>query len=191
MQGGVKRLFRAGLLVGLFLLASGCASTGTSQCTSPNWERLGFQDGEEGRPASWIEKHQDKCAGEGRLANLALYQRGHQQGIKAYCTPTSGYRVGSFDRSYQNVCPSDLEPAFLGGVRIGKQVFAIRQRRSDIENRLASIRAMRAKPSLSTSEAARLIQESQQLEAQREQLEVELNRIKIEAKAYIEDHRLQ
>jgi len=173
----------------LLLLAAACASGGQrAQCAAINWEQLGRQDGEEGRPVTWIEKHQDKCAGEGLLANTTLYRRGYEQGLQSYCTPTSGYRVGTFARTYENVCPDDLEPAFLGGMNIGRKIHAVRVRQGEIDNRLAAIDA-RLAANIAASERQDLLREKGGLQLERQTLETRLGRIKVEAKDYIDSRR--
>ena len=66
------------------------------------------------------------CAKAGVAANQTLWHQGYQQGIPRYCTPLNGLRVGSQGKSYANVCPANLEPAFREGFNLAKGSIPVR-----------------------------------------------------------------
>ncbi len=61
----------------------------------------------------------DLCEGP---QSSVLRQR-YKKGIQDYCAKSNGYDAGSSGKKYQNVCPSELEPAFLGEYKKGRKKY--------------------------------------------------------------------
>jgi hypothetical protein len=107
------------------LTAAGCATLDKSECREADWTIIGLEDGARGRPVSYIGLHREACAEHGVKPDLVLYQRGHREGLKQFCTADNGFRQGRAGRSYNNVCPADLNGQFLAGYETGRQLHAL------------------------------------------------------------------
>ena len=82
--------------------------------------QAGIADGQFGVPTSSRADLFAQCTELGAPANVALYRRGHEEGLLDYCTDARGYEWGYEDRTYRNVCPPTLEPDFLAGYARGE-----------------------------------------------------------------------
>lgn len=63
----------------------------------------------------------EDCAEVGHPPDLTAYQAGRTEGLKAYCTAASGYRVGYEGRPYEGVCPPTLAADFEQGYVQGRR----------------------------------------------------------------------
>lgn len=79
-------------------------------CTPEN----SYKTGKEGDLFS-----RDLCDGPELNALLNNYRRG----ITDYCAKTNGQNAGASGKKYQNVCPKELEPAFLVEYRKGRKKY--------------------------------------------------------------------
>lgn len=122
------------------LTAAGCATLDKSECREADWNIIGLEDGARGRPVSYIGRHREACAEHGVKPDLALYQRGHTEGLKQFCTADNGFRQGRAGRTYNNVCPAELNGQFLAGYETGRQLHALS---ADINRMQNDVRAMR------------------------------------------------
>lgn len=122
------------------LTAAGCATLDKSECREADWTIIGLEDGASGRPVSYIGRHREACAEHGVTPDLALYQRGHTEGLKQFCTGDNGFRQGRAGRTYNNVCPAELNGQFLAGYETGRQLHALS---SDINRMQNDVRDMR------------------------------------------------
>jgi hypothetical protein len=125
--------------VSLSLLAGGCATLDKSECREADWTIIGLEDGARGRPVSYIGNHRKACAEYGVKPDLALYQRGHADGLKQFCTADNGFSLGLAGRGYNNVCPPDLNGQFLAGYETGRELRALS---SDINRMQNDVRNM-------------------------------------------------
>jgi len=108
------------------LAVAGCATFGPSAetCRTKDWAALGREDGSEGRPSVRREPLFRQCREAGAPPDLAAYRAGRREGLAEYCTEANGAEVGRTGARYYGVCPPDLEPAFLEGLRRGREAFA-------------------------------------------------------------------
>jgi len=120
--------------VSLSLLAGGCATLDKSECREADWTIIGLEDGARGRPLSYIGNHRKSCAEYGVKPDLALYQRGHADGLKQFCTADNGFSLGRAGRGYNNVCPPDLNGQFLAGYETGRELHALSSDISRMQN---------------------------------------------------------
>lgn len=111
---------------------SGCATMDKSECKSADWFQVGVVDGKRGLPADYLKEHQKACAGSGRVITAAEYSAGWEEGLKEYCTPGGGYLAGSSGRSYQQVCPQEVEEEFLKQFNAGRHTWALRMERDRV-----------------------------------------------------------
>ena len=109
------------------LSGSGCATLSESECESADWSTIGFEDGSRGRLVTYVGNHRKACADYGVKPDLVGYQRGHAQGLVHFCTSRTGFRQGSAGRSYNGVCPVELEADFLVAYEHGRELHLLRQ----------------------------------------------------------------
>jgi len=126
--------FQLILGVSLSLLAGGCATLDKSECREADWTIIGLEDGARGRPLSYIGNHRKSCAEYGVKPDLALYQHGHADGLKQFCTADNGFSLGRAGRGYNNVCPPDLNGQFLAGYETGRELHALSSDISRMQN---------------------------------------------------------
>src|SRR5262245_45861049 len=107
----LRSRWRTGVLVAMLAL-SGCASMSKNECLTVDWRTVGFEDGAAGYPADRIGQHCKACAKHGVTPDLAAYQSGREQGLREYCRPQNGFRVGSRGSGYDGSCPADMDEAF-------------------------------------------------------------------------------
>ena len=137
----------------LFILGcvvlSGCATLGKDECLSADWRTIGYEDGAYGFPASRIGNHREACAKHGITPDFDLYEQGRIQGLSEYCTPRKGYGLGAAGKQYQNICPANLEPAFLEGYSQGrifhKAQIEVKGHRSELKKLYADLDAVKQK----------------------------------------------
>lgn len=108
----------------------------------------------------------DLC--EGPQINSLL--REHARGVRDYCDKSNGYSAGSSGKKYKNLCPSDLEKAFLPEYKRGRKKFVevkiqdLVQSEQDLNNQ---INMKRMELSMKQSELYRLENEMNRLESDR------------------------
>lgn len=125
----------------LVLLAlGGCATMDREECLTVDWRTVGFEDGARGYSGDRIGQHRKACAKHGVTPDLAAYQAGREEGLREYCVPANGFRLGSQGGSYGGICPSDLEPAFADAYQSGHQLYTLQARLSNVNYRLDSKR---------------------------------------------------
>ncbi|MEK2646993.1 DUF2799 domain-containing protein [Bdellovibrio sp. BCCA] len=105
---------------------------------------------------------------EGPQINVLLAE--HKKGVKDYCAKSNGQNAGASGKKYQNICPKDLEPAFLAEYRKGRKRYVqamISSRESDIHEIETKIASRRADLSYNQGRLGSLEGEVSALEAQR------------------------
>lgn len=115
-------------------LLSGCASMSEQECLSADWHDRGMRDGHNGQPRHYVEAHREACAKVGVVPDELAYRTGHAVGIRQYCTPENGGRVGRRGSTYRQACPAELEGAFLDRYRAGYRVYEAEQRVRSIDS---------------------------------------------------------
>jgi len=122
------------------VLTAGCASMSKDECLAVDWRTIGYEDGVEGYPGDHIAEHRKACAKYGVRADLDLYQQGRNQGLREFCQPRNGYRLGARGASYNGVCSGELESPFLASFDSGHQLYVLSARLSNAEAQLESKR---------------------------------------------------
>jgi hypothetical protein len=124
----------------IVLTTSGCASMSKDECLAMDWRTIGYEDGVAGYPGDRIATHRKACAKYGVRSDLDLYQSGRAQGLREYCKPANGWRLGSSGASYRGVCPADLENDFLRAFEAGEQLYTLQARVTDAKAELGAKR---------------------------------------------------
>jgi Protein of unknown function (DUF2799) len=122
------------------LLLGGCASMNEAECVSVDWQTVGFEDGVAGYSGDRIGQHRKACAKHGVSPDLSAYQQGREAGLREFCQPANGFRVGSSGGGYAGVCPADLSAPFSAAYESGRQLHVLESRVSTANSQLASKR---------------------------------------------------
>src|SRR5690606_21857100 len=101
-----KWRLRPCLYVSVALLA-GCASMSEEECLTADWYERGVLDGRRGEPGNYVHEHHEACAKVGVTPDNEAWQRGRSVGIRYFCTPENGERVGLEGRAYRHTCPPE------------------------------------------------------------------------------------
>lgn len=106
----------------VFMLAS-CATVSKEDCLLTDWFEIGRMDGIQGKSRTEFQKRAKPCLEHGVNADRQAYYRGHDEGLKYYCTEQQGFELGRKGLVYQSVCPFELEKDFRTGYQDGMQLF--------------------------------------------------------------------
>ncbi len=126
----MRRLLLSAAMAGVVGL-SGCASMNKDECMSANWRDIGLEDGMKGETRMRLGDHRKACAEYRVTPDSKSYYEGYDQGLRGYCTPEKGRSLGEQGMYYHQVCPPDLEPAFLVQFNYGKDLYKSQQ---DVDN---------------------------------------------------------
>jgi hypothetical protein len=108
----------------------------------------------------------DLC--EGPEINMLIGQ--YRKGINDYCAKTNGQTAGASGKKYQNVCPKELEPAFLVEYRKGRKRYVqsmIDTRQEDVRNLESKIYAKRGDLNVNKSRLSSLESQMSSMQAQK------------------------
>jgi hypothetical protein len=143
------------LLLPLLVLLPGCASMNKSECLTVDWQTVGYEDGAAGRSGDRIAQHRKACAKHGVTPDLRAYQAGREQGLREYCQPQNGYRLGERGADQPGFCPADLARNFEDAYRDGFELYSLRTRVSQAANDINAMRAelMRAQDAMIAASA--------------------------------------
>lgn len=130
-------MLRFAVLLGVLLVATGCAGMSEQACLVSDWRTVGFEDGAAGRLVSTIGTYRQQCANHGVAPDLERYRAGHEAGLETFCRPSRGFDVGRRGGTYQGVCPTDLEPDFLAAFHSGKRLYDLEATVRSIDTRIA------------------------------------------------------
>jgi hypothetical protein len=128
-------MLRASAAMLLFAL-SGCATMDREECLTVDWRTVGYEDGVAGYSGDRIGAHRKACAKHGVTTDLVAYQAGRQEGLREYCVPANGFRLGSQGGDYSGMCPSDLDPAFSDAFETGRQLHTLESRLANVNYEL-------------------------------------------------------
>jgi hypothetical protein len=186
--------FVAGLLTASLL--AGCAGPSADVCRLADWRMVGYEDGLNGRPADRIGTHRVGCAKHQVVPDLAAYTEGRERGLREYCQPKSGFRVGLDGRYYANVCSGPTEAAFVDAYRSGRQIHDARSELRQTLSRLhgaksglvqtdVAVQAVTAElvqPKMPTDRRVFLAQELVRLAGERVELEANIERLGVRSR---------
>lgn len=130
------RTILAMLVLGLSI--SGCASMSADECVTGDWHTIGFEDGARGYTAARLGDHRKACAEHGVAPDFNAYRAGHEEGLRDYCRPARGFRLGTSGGSYNGACAADLEPAFLDAYNSGYQLYNLRSRVDSVDHEIVA-----------------------------------------------------
>ncbi len=132
---------RSLLLVAAALALAGCATLSKDECRSIDWRTVGYEDGAAGYSGQRVAEHRKACAKHGVAVDLDAYQAGRAEGLREYCEPYNGFRVGSRGGDYQGQCPADMAGAFTSAWETGRELYLLERRVTWADQQLAARRA--------------------------------------------------
>ncbi len=106
-------------------LAQGCSSMNQSECIHADWQLIGQADASKGVHSSILDEYRHDCAEYAVVPAREAYHFGYQEGLKQFCTRSSGFFQGKKGSKYQGICPAALEEQFLQGYNPGYELFMI------------------------------------------------------------------
>ena len=116
--------------------ASGCATMDENECLTVDWRTVGYEDGSAGYSGERIGQHRKACAKHGVIPNLGEYQVGRDAGLREYCVPATGFRIGSQGYNYNGVCPPELDDQFVSAFESGRHLYELRAKVASVVNQL-------------------------------------------------------
>ena len=103
------------------LLLCGCSKMmNENQCVVADWRTIGYEDGNMGRSEQWLAKRREICAEYGVAPDMDAYLFGRNEGLQTFCQPRRGFNLGNRGIRYDNVCPANLEAAFINAYQDGR-----------------------------------------------------------------------
>ena len=184
---------------------SGCSSSGMdqAQCQTADWRAVGYEDGSQGRGGTMLGTHRKNCAEHGVTPSFAAYMDGHAQGIREFCRPQNGYRLGTGGYRYNGVCPVELERDFLAAHsdglglyqrraavdRLHRRISRTKYRSNEVERLLASKTAALVSPLLLPSQRLAIGVELKQLTEERIEIERSLEQLQIDLEQAQNDYQ--
>ena len=109
-------------------MVAGCASVSKEDCLLTDWYEIGRLDGRQGKPRTAFQGRAKACLEHGISADRQAYYKGHDLGLKYYCTEQVGFELGQKGLAYNAVCPLELEADFRAGYKRGMQLFCSEQK---------------------------------------------------------------
>jgi len=162
-------------LIGLGLLAAlgGCSSMSANECMATDWRTVGYEDGASGYSGDRVGKYRKACGKHGVAPDLDQYQAGREQGLREFCRPMNGFRVGESGRGYNGVCPASLDGPFLEAYESGRRLYSLRERVDDTAHEIESLRVESDRLDANIANAAARILDSSLTTEQKAQLLVD------------------
>lgn len=137
----MRLLIIAAAAGGAVLALGSCATMSAEQCMAGDWSGQGYADGTSGLSMSRLGEHAEACAEHGVVPDRSAYEAGREQGLRRYCTPDNGFRVGRTGSGYGGVCPSYLEASFIPAYRDGQIVHEVEQTLVNARSSVSSLGA--------------------------------------------------
>ena len=119
-------------------LLSGCATLSEDQCMVADWYQIGFTDGANGEPETYLQNHQKACAKHGVGTNLNEWLHGREAGLQRYCTAQRGFDEGLNNRTYHGVCRGEAAYQFESAYQDGLDIYRQQQLIEDLANQIAA-----------------------------------------------------
>ncbi len=110
-------------VLAVIIFVTGCASVSKEDCLVTDWFEIGRMDGMQGKPRTVFQNRAKPCLEHGISADRQAYYRGHDEGLRHYCTEQRGFELGRQGLAYRSVCPIDLEKGFRAGYQNGMRLY--------------------------------------------------------------------
>ena len=109
----------------LFLLSlvTGCSTLSAKDCEAMDWLAKGKAEGEQGHATQALAEYQKTCGAVGVTPNAVAFLKGHNQGLRSFCTYSGGLEFGKKGLPYEGVCPKGADKEFMTGFAQGETAF--------------------------------------------------------------------
>jgi len=129
-----KMMRRAALAAVAAFAVSGCATISKEECRAMDWRTVGYEDGATGQGVGRLSSRRQACAKHGVTPDLDAYRLGREEGLREFCRPANGFRVGASGHGYGGVCPEHLAAAFADSYESGRRLWQLERRVDDTIN---------------------------------------------------------
>jgi hypothetical protein len=199
----------AGLAAAFLAMAlAGCASMSKDECLTVDWRTVGYEDGAAGRSGEAIGQRRKACAAAGVRPDLDAYRAGRADGLREYCQPENGYRVGAAGGVYGGFCPADLASAFSQAYETGRELHlreyrvrqaderlaAMRRELDGVEHRMTEAGFNAISPTSTSEQRAQALLETEQLAQRHERLATDIDQLERDRRRCeqeLQDYRTQ
>jgi hypothetical protein len=188
------------------LALSGCASMNETECRVADWRTIGYEDGAQGYSGNRIGQYRKDCGKHGVTPNLDEYTAGRDQGLREFCKPANGFRVGARGNDYAGQCPADMDNDFVSAYQTGRQLYTLRARVDDtgstlsslryeldgMDSRIAKIAARIIDPVTTTEDRAQLVLDTKRLAERKGEIKAQIPQLESDLAHYqreLEDYR--
>jgi hypothetical protein len=128
---------RMGTILTIALL-SGCASMSKEECLYADWRAIGYEDGARGAPVSAISSRRQACVKQiGAAPDMSEYLAGREQGLRQYCQPSNGFRLGADGGNYFGVCTGPEGDTFAVAYESGRHLYDLESSVNSVGNAIA------------------------------------------------------
>jgi hypothetical protein len=194
------------LILAATAVLAGCNSMSAQECLSTDWRTVGYEDGVNGFAGDRIGRYRNACSEHGVTPDLNQYQSGRDDGLREFCKPANGFRVGARGGGYSGVCPADLDESFVDAYQSGRQLYTLRSRvgsaqselysmRSEldqIDRDLVSVGAKILDPTLTNEERAQLVVDTKHMAERKGEIKARIPQVEGELALYqreLDDYR--
>ena len=194
------------LILAAVAALTGCNSMSSQECLSTDWRTVGYEDGVNGYSGDRIGRYRNACSEHGVTPDLGRYQSGREEGLREFCKPANGFRVGARGAGYSGVCPAELDESFVDAYQSGRQLYTLRSRVGSAQNELYSMRseldqidkdlvtvaARIVDPTLTTEARAQLVVDTKHMAERKGEIKARIPQVEGELALYqreLEDYR--
>jgi hypothetical protein len=156
--------------MGILAAVTSCSSMSANECMATDWRTVGYEDGVAGYSGDRVGKYRKSCSKHGITPDLGQYQAGRDQGLREFCKPLNGFRIGSGGRGYSGICPSPLDAPFLEAYESGRHLHSLRERVADAAHDISALREESERIDANLASAAAQILDSATTTERRAQL---------------------
>ena len=150
------------------LTLAACATMNEDECIYSDWGAIGYEDGVRGMTGDRIGQHRKACAKHGVTPDFTAYQDGRELGLREYCRPENGFRVGSSGAALPTVCAGEQSADFADAYRVRRAEL------EDIADDLASREALLIAEGTTGEQRAEALAETKRLNQRQGELEAEI-----------------
>ena len=194
------------LILAAAAVLAGCNSMSAQECLSTDWRTVGYEDGVNGYSGDRIGRYRNACSEHGVTPDLGNYQSGRDAGLREFCRPANGFRVGARGAGYSGVCPAELDESFVDAYQSGRQLYTLRSRVGSAQSELHSMRseldridkdlvtvgARIIDPTLTSEERAQLVVDTKHMAERKGEIKARIPQVEGELALYqreLEDYR--
>jgi len=176
-------------MIALALALSGCATYTTDECASGDWNKIGLQDGRDGRTADRFNRHGKACSLDRSEKSRALYMAGRNKGLALYCTSERGYREAALGQKYYGVCPPETARLFSTGFQLGGRIHQVETQISAANDAYFEVSKKLENSALPEAQRSAVQREQARLQSEETRLREELAQLTERADAMVRASR--